>query len=187
VVPLKTDADAKGRLAGSVALDRRVEVMLALFRRTVAALSAGGLERIVVVARGRAAASQAVALGLEVRDDPGLGPNPAVAAAAAWAADQGADLIAVVAADLPLIDQQSVRLLCRNATGTRMVIGPDRLGAGTNALVTPAGFPYAFGPGSFQIHEKAARRRGWEIVVARTPGLAVDLDEPEDLDIAAAF
>jgi 2-phospho-L-lactate guanylyltransferase len=63
------------------------------------------------------------------------------------------------------------------------VISPDGASAGTNALLLspPDALPFAFGPGSYEAHLRAARERGLDVRVRERPHLAFDLDTAEDL------
>ena len=63
-----------------------------------------------------------------------------------------------------------------------MAIAPDRHRTGTNGLLLfpPEEHDFAFGPGSFQQHLRLARNRGRYIAIVDRPGLAYDLDTPED-------
>lgn len=158
-----------------------------LLARTLDALDGAGIGGVLVVTRNADARAMAVDRGLEAMGDPGRGPNVAVGRAARMAAGRGATQVAVIAADLPLVSPQDIVALVREAAEHRLVIAPDRLGAGTNAVLTPAGdFPYSFGPDSFRRHGRAALARGWSMTAVRSPGLATDLDSPWDLDLAAA-
>jgi 2-phospho-L-lactate guanylyltransferase len=64
-----------------------------------------------------------------------------------------------------------------------VALAPDRHGTGTNALfVRPPGLlTYAFGPDSFQRHLAQAQAAGAATRVCRLEGLALDVDQPEDL------
>jgi 2-phospho-L-lactate guanylyltransferase len=63
------------------------------------------------------------------------------------------------------------------------VLAPSASGRGTNAaLRRPAAlFPLRFGNDSFLPHLAAARATGKPAEVLRLPGVALDVDEPEDL------
>ena len=66
---------------------------------------------------------------------------------------------------------------------------PDAAGRGTNAaLRAPADlFPLRFGNDSFLPHLAAAKATGKPCVVLELPGIALDVDRPEDLkELAAA-
>ncbi len=65
------------------------------------------------------------------------------------------------------------------------MLGPDRRGEGTNALLLRlAGrgpeFTFAFGDGSLAKHLEEARRLGLVAAVHDAPGIAFDLDTPDD-------
>ncbi len=64
-----------------------------------------------------------------------------------------------------------------------VAIAPDRLGTGTNGLgLAPLGIiGFRFGAGSFAAHLAEARAAGVEPTIVARPGLAFDLDTPEDL------
>src|SRR5690606_38624625 len=66
-----------------------------------------------------------------------------------------AQVIAVIPADLPLIDPAELDHAVREAIRLdATVVVPDWHGKGTNALIFPASAPpvFEFGPGSFQRH-----------------------------------
>jgi 2-phospho-L-lactate guanylyltransferase len=162
--------------------------MVRLLERALSAVIAAAPAGAVVVASDPPAVEVAKRWGLETLPDGGAGPNVALSAAARVLADRGAAFLAVVAADLPLVDAAAVHGLLRKARRDRLAIAPDRLGVGTNALAyAAADFPLCFGPGSFARHSAAARALGWEVAVFHTPGLAVDLDSGDDLDLVAGF
>ena len=64
----------------------------------------------------------------------------------------------------------------------RGVIAPDQQEQGTNALALAPPDPdfFRFGPDSFQAHLEAAKARGMTMRILRRPGLAQDLDTPEE-------
>jgi len=62
------------------------------------------------------------------------------------------------------------------------VVAPDRLRQGTNALYwRRAPRVFRFGRTSFAAHQQAAREQGLTVEIIDRPGLAFDLDEPQDL------
>jgi len=65
-----------------------------------------------------------------------------------------------------------------------VTIVPDRRHVGTNALVcTPAdAIRLRFGPNSFAAHLRTAQEHGLEARIFESSELALDIDEPEDLD-----
>ena len=73
----------------------------------------------------------------------------------------------------------------RAASG--IALAPDRHGTGTNALALalPSSLPLQFGVGSFERHLEAAARLVRSPGIVRLPGLACDVDEPQDLTFLA--
>jgi 2-phospho-L-lactate guanylyltransferase len=112
---------------------------------------------------------------------PGL--NGAIDAGRAWALDHGASAVLSLFADLPLIVADDIRGLVARAE--LVVLGPDRRGEGTNALLLRlAGrgseFAFAFGDGSLAKHLDEARRLGLDTALHDTTGIGFDLDTPDD-------
>jgi 2-phospho-L-lactate guanylyltransferase len=79
-------------------------------------------------------------------------------------------------------------LIAADRPGPAVTLAPDRHETGTNALfVRPPGLlAYAFGAGSFREHLARARAAGAEVRVCRLAGLALDVDQPEDLAVYRA-
>lgn len=69
-----------------------------------------------------------------------------------------------------------------------VVLVPDRHLDGTNVLIVAAdvAFRFSYGPGSFARHVAEAERIGLPVHVIDDPGLALDLDSPEDLQVYSA-
>ena len=93
----------------------------------------------------------------------------------------GAKPLLAIHADLPLVGSTDIAELLAEASKAGCAIAPDRLGTGTNAIALrdPTGFAFAFGPGSFALHQAAA---GGSARIVRRPGLALDIDTPDDLE-----
>ena len=100
------------------------------------------------------------------------------------------DRMIVLFADLPRLTTNDVQLLAAAPPGT-IAIAPDRHGTGTNALSLPLpaakGFTFAFGPDSFARHHAEAERLSIALEEIHSPGLARDVDMPEDLPDAAGL
>ena len=89
----------------------------------------------------------------------------------------------VLASDLPNVTAGDVAALrASRQRGPGCVIAPDEQEQGTNALALtpPAADFFRFGPDSFQAHLAAARARGLRSGSCAGPGLALDLDTPEN-------
>jgi 2-phospho-L-lactate guanylyltransferase len=92
-----------------------------------------------------------------------------------------------VPADIPLITPEDVgALLQAHSDAPAVTLAPSRDERGSNAVVySPADLlPLRFGDDSFLPHLRRARALGIEPCVLKRPGLALDVDTPDDL---AAF
>ena len=86
----------------------------------------------------------------------------------------------------PVLGTRKNHLQAAPAEGTVLVPAAD--GRGTNAIFRrPASlFPARFGNDSFKPHHAAAQATGKPCVVLSLPGIALDVDNPEDLRALAA-
>jgi 2-phospho-L-lactate guanylyltransferase len=93
----------------------------------------------------------------------------------------GADPVAVMTADLPLVDGPTVERLFAAAAKETVVVAPG-LGGGTNALVAghPA-FRVDYHGVSVRDHRAAARSVGATVREVDSRRLATDVDDPGDL------
>lgn len=175
LVPVKSFAKAKLRLAGALDPGERRALAEALASRV---LAAGDGLPTYVACDDQDVASWAEARGAEVVWTPGLGLSGAVVAGVARLAARGFTLAVVCHADLPLI----ASLAGIGAEGVVTLV-PDRRLDGTNVACVPtaAGFRFSYGLGSFTRHLAEARRLGMEPRVLYDWRLANDLDVPDDL------
>lgn len=168
-VPLKV-LDPKSRLADVLPAAERAELMRMLLERVVGAVHEAGVERVTVVTREPID-------GFHVWEDRGLPWNDALAAATHETVD--APLAAVISADLPLLRAEEVEELLAATPDRGIAIG-RALDGGTNAVaMRPPGLVRTrFGePGSAALHAAL----GVPHVVVDLPGLAFDVDTPDDL------
>jgi 2-phospho-L-lactate guanylyltransferase len=181
VVPIRSFARAKERLAARLDVRDRHTLVLELAERV---LSAASGRAIAVVSDDLEVRRVADAHGASVLADPGT-LDGAAAAGCGWAASLGARRVAIVHADLPFVEHLD-RLFDPGAAPVAVLV-PDQRGDGTPALSIPTGAPFrfAYGPGSFARHVEAAVAAGLQVRIARDPHLGFDLDLPEDLDALA--
>jgi 2-phospho-L-lactate guanylyltransferase len=123
-----------------------------------------------------------------IADDVNPGETGAIAMATAFCLDRGAAFSLVIPADIPLIEAVELQQIVAAAPVAGCVLAPDSAGRGTNAaLRAPADlFPLRFGNDSFLPHRAAAESTGLPCVVLKLPGIALDVDRPEDLQELAA-
>jgi 2-phospho-L-lactate guanylyltransferase len=184
VVPVKRLGYALGRLAG--ALDRRERRVLqsAMLGDVLAALAGSArLGEIVVVTSDPRARAVAESVGARTipDHDPPRGINSAVMLGLA-ALDARSAL--VVVSDLPLITAADVDHLIGAAPDVdAVVLARSEDGTGTNAMLMtpPMCMTPALGPGSLATHVALAATAGIHAEVTYHPGIALDVDTPDDL------
>ncbi len=181
IIPVKPSHLAKSRLSEVLGEDQRATLVRAMLRHVhQAACGVEGVTRIALLGPSRLGLPGDVLLLAE----PGGGLNPAVQSALAQVAAEGAGRMIVLFADLPLLTSRDVGRLAAAPSGT-IAIAPDRHGTGTNALSLPIpaakDFTFAFGTDSFAAHRAEAGRLGLRIEQVHSPGLARDVDVPDDL------
>jgi 2-phospho-L-lactate guanylyltransferase len=188
VLPVKTFARAKHRLAPAVGSRDRRELAEAMVGDVLEALAAvNTLAGIVVVTAEPLAVAAAAETGAGViHDAREAGQSVAAGLGIAAALERGAGRVLLVPGDCPALDPAEVEGLLEAAHAggaAAATIVPDRHGSGTNALVLapPAAIVPSFGPGSFARHAARARAAGAAIRVAEVPSLGLDVDTPSDL------
>jgi len=190
VIPVRGLDNGKTRLASSLPLEARGAITRRMLRRVVgAALASATITGVAVVSPDPAALAYATAIDRRVVPLPQVAARPGLNAAAdvarQWATDQEAALL-VLFGDLPLLTSSDIDELL--AASAAVVVGVDRHGAGTNALllrldrrhVAADRFVFGFGEGSAVRHLAEARRLGLSSCLVSTPGTAFDLDTAAD-------
>lgn len=188
IVPVRSLRHGKTRLSPVLGKEAREALLRGIANRVVAAaVDSGLIETVLVVSPDMETLAWAAGMGSGVvatpqpEHRPGL--NGAIDVGRAWALDRGASTVISLFADLPLIVADDIRGLV--ARKEPVVLGPDRRGEGTNTLLLRlAGrgqeFTFAFGDGSLAKHLEEARRLGLSAGVHDAPGIAFDLDTPDD-------
>lgn len=190
VVPIKETQQAKQRLSEIVAADLRQRLALAMAEDVLAALAASpGLEGIAVVTLDPEAAEIARRYGARlVTEGARDGQSGAVNAAARRLRAEGREGMLAIPGDVPLIRPEEVGgLIAAHDRTPDFVISPAHDLRGSNAVlcVPPNVVELKFGNDSFMPHLETARRAGLEPKIIRFPGIALDIDNPGDLDAFA--
>ena len=190
LVPVKNLANAKQRLSPVLTPEERFELAHAMCEDVLRAL-AGWQSRpaVAVVTSDPLARDLAARLAFEIiADDHNAGETSAIEMATAVCRKRGATSTLVVPADIPLIDSAELQKIVDFAPSGGAVLVPDAAGRGTNAAWRSPGdlFLLRFGNDSFLPHLAAARATGLPCVVLELPGIARDVDRPEDLHALAA-
>jgi 2-phospho-L-lactate guanylyltransferase len=176
-VPVKSFSAAKMRLAAAIAPDARIALSQEMARRTCALLAEAGA-RPLVLAADTEVARWAQALAHEVVLDEGSDLNQAAATAITVASGQPWLLLH---ADLPLLDSEVLATLLAAVEDGQSVIAPSRDG-GTPAIgASVTTFNFGYGPSSFHRHLRRLAPTDPKVLI--DPRLAIDLDEPSDLEV----
>ncbi len=184
LLPVKSFSRGKSRLAPTLNDAERASLSRAMFTHVLTtAQSAGNLAGAIVISHDYEVWTLAQRLGaialIEQAHDLNLALDQARRAAIAL----GADAILVLPADLPLLNAADLReLYALGAADPSVVMAPSHDG-GTNALLLhPANLiEFAFGANSFRHHQELAMAANVQPTVLDTPGLALDIDRPDDL------
>lgn len=180
LLPLKRRAACKQRLAGQLSPAERLQLVRLMLARVIGAVrQSKRIDAIALVSEER----DTVAAEIPVLHDAGDGLNGALDAARLMLLQRGADELVVLPADLPFVTAADIDALVEAGRRAGCALATDRAGLGTNALWLPARMPFRFqfGPGSRRRHVEEAERLGLTPALVSLPGLAFDVDGPDDL------
>jgi 2-phospho-L-lactate/phosphoenolpyruvate guanylyltransferase len=185
LIPVKNLSSAKQRLAGVLDQPSRTNLAQAMLHDVLATLH-GWREcpPVAVVTSDPYATNLAKEFKFEIIPDPeNPGETGAIEMATRICVERGEDSTLVIPADIPLIQNWELERILEHAPPEGSVLVPAGDGRGTNAAFRrPANlFPLRFGNDSFEPHHAAAQATGKPCVVLNLPGIAVDVDHPEDL------
>ena len=186
VVLIKDFDSAKERLRP--ALGNKSRRALARRNALLAVRAATAGDHVLVVAGGEEVSEVAAAWGAQVLLEPvEEGQNMAAKRGLKRAVESGADAVLLLSSDLPLITHDAVRDLLRTA-GKQLppvVVAVPAIGrGGTNALYLrpPDAIGLHFGDDSLVKFREDAEAKGVEFVIHHSDAIALDLDEPSDLE-----
>jgi|SRR5271156_4406834 len=186
VVPVKEVDRAKERLAQMLRPEARQALALAMLEDVLAALTAtpgvAGLAVVTVDAEAErlAATYGARLIGAGARD----GHTGAVSAAARLLAAEGRAGMLTLPGDIPLVTPAEIAsVLASHQPAPSFSIVPSHDEQGSNAIACspPDAVPLRFGDNSFYPHIQAAEACGIRPSILHLPGIALDIDNPEDV------
>ena len=180
-VPVKSLSRAKTRLSPALTGLERGALTLAMLEDVLdAALSDPGWETWVVspdevaleIAAGRGARPIAEA-------KPPLAN--AIRQVEAKAKEEGANALAILPADVPLVTVDTLHEALRTLGAVVLARSAD--GSGTSLLLRrpPRAIPARFGPDSFRRHVELAQVRGLPVSIVERRELSFDVDRPDDI------
>lgn len=180
VIPIKRLAKAKERLRSVLSPDERAGLVLAMLRDVLTTLRRSDIRDIWLVAPDDAVFE----LGAEFRAQrirevtPG-GYNGAVSLGLG-AVPKDASIL-VLPGDVPFVQPEDIAAMTEATCDVQ--IAADHVGRGTNGLFlsAPDLIQPCFGPSSLQDHTAAGERADLATLQLALPGLARDIDTPEDL------
>jgi 2-phospho-L-lactate guanylyltransferase len=183
IVPHRGLSAAKTRLAPVLDPDERIELARTLLK-SVLGVVRQAIPDVVVISPATELEPIVAEAGARLVVQRGMGLNQGLDQARSEALADGIQTLGVLHGDLPNLAPDDVRALLQAVAGDRAVaIAPDRTGTGSNALALrpPDVIGFRFGPGSFAAHRVQAEAVGLAPIIVQRPGLAFDLDTPEDL------
>ncbi|MGH9805121.1 MAG: 2-phospho-L-lactate guanylyltransferase [Candidatus Acidiferrales bacterium] len=190
LVPVKNLGNAKQRLSAVLDAAERTALARAMLEDVLTTLGEWRARPpVAVVARDPFALALARKFNFEIMDDPdGCGETEAIERASRICAARGFTTTLVLPGDIPLLQAREVEEVLAAAPPEGAVLAPSYDGRGTNAVLRrPAElFPLTFGGDSFERHLARARATGKPCEVRRLPGIALDVDTPEDLAVLLA-
>jgi 2-phospho-L-lactate guanylyltransferase len=185
VVPAKSFARAKARLAPLLDADLRQELARAMLEDVLAALrQVDELSGILLVSGDASARDIAAAHGAKSIDDAiEEGPNAAIRLALPVLRDWQADAMVVIPCDIPGIEANELSRILRVLRDASVVLVRAARDGGTNLLgCSPIdAIEPCFGANSFARHVQAAKSAGLEPHIFAAQSLMYDIDRPEDV------
>jgi 2-phospho-L-lactate/phosphoenolpyruvate guanylyltransferase len=184
IVPVKRLDSAHTRLSAVLSPGMRKRLAEAAFLDALGKIRhCRRIDQTLVVTADPAVARQARWLTHDViTQEDDAGHSRAAIAGARAAIELGADRVAMLPTDCPLLDPAEIDDRLGHTPRAALIV-PDRHETGTNALVLspPDAFEPAFGPGSCAEHVARARAAGINFALENLKSLALDLDTPEDM------
>ena len=185
LIPVKNLSAAKQRLAAVLDQPARTELAQAMLFDVVTALAAWSRRpACALVTSDPYAVALAAQYDFEIIPDPANpGETGAIEMASQLCVGRGIESTLVIPGDIPLIQPRELDQILTQAPVEGSVLAPAGDGRGTNAIFRrPANlFPLRFGNDSFKPHLAAAHATGKPCIVLQLPSVAIDVDNPEDL------
>ena len=190
VVPVKRFVNAKTRLASLMSESERESLAQVMLNDVLLAISSSLLVSGVLIVSNEVRARYAVERlgGLFLEEEAGL--SASVEQAGKWLVKHGQRGMLIIPGDVPLVSSSEIDEIIKSHRGDKaLTIAPDAAKDGTNALcVSPIQLiKFSFGKASFAKHIASAEQLNLAPTVVNLSGLALDIDNPLDLQILLSF
>jgi 2-phospho-L-lactate guanylyltransferase len=182
VIPMKSLAESKSRLAPLLDPRQRASLSLNLLDLVLNAALTSSLDRVIVLGGDGDVRSLASGRGAEWMSDGGGGLNNELSAVLGQLSAAGMASV-YIPGDLPLLTRSDIETVIETSLGGELLtLCPATEDGGTNGLVVPPSSPFrpTLGQDSFTRHLRAAE--GLPHAVCNTPGFGLDLDSVADLE-----
>lgn len=188
VIPVKQLENAKQRLSGLISAEARKDLFSSMVRDVLTAVEACTLiDQVIVVTDDHSVSILAREYGAEIRPEPPeAGLIEAVTETSKYLAETGISTMVFLPGDVPLVTADELELVLEGFglldVPEFLIVPASDLG-GSNCVVCspPDCMNFGFGEDSFRRHLDIARSLGLEPIVAKLPGIGLDIDTPDDL------
>lgn len=185
LVPVKNLKNAKQRLSPLLDAPSRLEFAQAMIYDVLETLAAwSNRPEVAVVTSDPYSSELARHFHFEIiPDEAERSETDAIEKATDLCSRRGIESTLVIPGDIPLLEAWELEKILEFAPAEGSVLVPAFDGRGTNAAWRkPANlFPLRFGNDSFEPHLDAAQATGFTCIVLSLPGIALDIDNPADL------
>jgi 2-phospho-L-lactate guanylyltransferase len=183
LLPVKDFKDSKQRLIPALDANRRAELARAMLTDVLNAIArARAPERVVVFTGADQVMQVAKPFGFDVVFETSVAGHSAAVNAMVEELSGTSTRILSIAADLPRLVPSEIDFAL-DAASEPITLIPSRNWTGTNGVVfiPPARISMEYGEGSFRRHLSKAAATGLRSDVMNLPGIAFDIDTPDDL------
>jgi 2-phospho-L-lactate/phosphoenolpyruvate guanylyltransferase len=190
LIPVKGFRNAKQRLSPLLSCAARKLFAEAMFHDILAQVRmARGIAATFVVTGDDKVASIALTAGAEViRESAENGETGAVDFARLELKRAGCEAVLIIPGDMPLVHAVDIEMVLAQvpeeaeAPFALLVPSHDRLGTNALLLTPPDIIELRFGYDSFNFHLAQVRARGLRVRIYENEHIALDIDEPKDLE-----
>jgi 2-phospho-L-lactate/phosphoenolpyruvate guanylyltransferase len=183
LLPVKDFKDSKQRLVPALDATARARLARAMLRDVLSVLArARAPQRVVVFTAAEEVMEMAGPFGFNIIFEGSVDGHSAAVNQMVDELSATSSRILSIAADLPRLVPSEIDFAF-NAASEPITFIPSRDWTGTNGVlfIPPARIAMEYGQGSFRRHLSKARAAGIRSDVMDLPGIAFDIDTPEDL------